>query len=87
MAASEVARFLRSLLFSLRKRTRACEGGVRQPAGNGVVTPTSGEPGRTHSPDLPFSNLCYIVREKKTLFYVLQTLLIGYNGHVMHNIM
>ena len=35
MAASEVARFLRSLLFSLR--TRACEGGgVRRPASNHV---------------------------------------------------
>ena len=65
MAASEVARFLRSLLFSLRKRTRACEGGgVRQPAGDGVVTPTSREPGRTHSPDLPLSNLCYTVEKK-----------------------
>ena len=78
MAASEVAHFLRSLLFSLKKRTRACEGGgVRQPAGDGVITPTSRETGRTHSPDLPFSNLCYTVREKKDyLFYVLQTLLI-----------
>ena len=68
MAASEVARFLRSLLFSLRKRTIACEGGgVRQPAGDGVITLTLRETGRTHSPDLPFSNLCYTVREKRTI--------------------